>query len=123
MKGKIYFDAITGITLSSFRDNRFSYPELDAPFIEVEEEKWLKFLSQNSGKILKVLGEELTSEESPVDQGAIDNNEIVRLKRRLTATDWYSIRKQETGVDVPEEVLDERASARARINILQNKVS
>lgn len=33
----------------------------------------------------------------------------------LASTDWYIIRKQETGVDVPQNVLEQRAAARAAI--------
>lgn len=33
----------------------------------------------------------------------------------LASTDWYVIRKQETGVDIPQDVLEQRAAARAAI--------
>jgi len=33
----------------------------------------------------------------------------------LAATDWYVIRASETGVPVPQDILDERAAARLRI--------
>lgn len=33
----------------------------------------------------------------------------------LASTDWYVIRMQETGEPVPEDVLAERAAARARV--------
>lgn len=35
----------------------------------------------------------------------------------LAETDWYVIRKQETGIDVPKDVLLARAEARAKINL------
>ena len=33
----------------------------------------------------------------------------------LASTDWYSIRKVETGVEVPDDVLTKRAEARAAV--------
>jgi hypothetical protein len=33
----------------------------------------------------------------------------------LASTDWYVIRKEETGVAIPQEILDARAAARASI--------
>lgn len=33
----------------------------------------------------------------------------------LASTDWYVIRKLETGEDIPEEILEERVAARLRV--------
>jgi len=33
----------------------------------------------------------------------------------LASTDWYIVRRAETGVEVPQEVLDKRAEARASL--------
>jgi hypothetical protein len=33
----------------------------------------------------------------------------------LTSTDWYVIRKTETGVEIPEDILEKRAQARTAI--------
>ena len=33
----------------------------------------------------------------------------------LASTDWYIIRKQETGEEIPQEVLNARAEARAKV--------
>lgn len=33
----------------------------------------------------------------------------------LNSTDWYIIRKMETNIDIPQEILDNRAAARASI--------
>jgi hypothetical protein len=33
----------------------------------------------------------------------------------LAQTDWYSIRKFETGIEIPQDILDARAAARAAI--------
>lgn len=34
----------------------------------------------------------------------------------LNSTDWYFARKAETGQDVPQDVLDNRAAARSKMN-------
>jgi hypothetical protein len=33
----------------------------------------------------------------------------------LTETDWYVTRKQETGVDIPEDILTKRQAARDKV--------
>ena len=51
-----------------------------------------------------------------------DQQRIKNLKldcyNELVPTDWYFIRKQETGQDVPQNILDERAEIRQKYNIL-----
>lgn len=60
----------------------------------------------------------ITAEQ--VDQIEIDD-EIEQLEQYLKNTDWYSIRYAETQVAVPEEILDNRQSARDRISILRGE--
>lgn len=36
-------------------------------------------------------------------------------RRYLASTDWYVIRQVETGVEVPQQILDKRAAARAAV--------
>lgn len=44
--------------------------------------------------------------------------EIASLKAYLASTDWYIVRMMDTGEAVPDEIKEERAKARARINEL-----
>lgn len=44
---------------------------------------------------------------------------IDKLKDYLDSTDWYVVRFAETGVEIPEEVKDKRAEARAEIDRLR----
>lgn len=49
-------------------------------------------------------------------------NELIELETRLRDTDWYAIRKVETGEGIPNEILLEREQARERISALRNMV-
>jgi protease II len=42
--------------------------------------------------------------------------------KELLATDWYFVRKSELGTDVPQEILDIRASIREKYNNLINEI-
>ena len=39
----------------------------------------------------------------------------VKVLDYLASTDWYAIREAETGVDIPQDVLDKRALCRTLI--------
>lgn len=47
------------------------------------------------------------------------NVRTVGDKGFLAQTDWYTIRKVETGVEVPDEILQQRAEARQRIDAIK----
>lgn len=55
----------------------------------------------------------------PAHQAVIDAENQVKTNREarayLASTDWYVIRKEETGTAIPQEILDARAAARASI--------
>ena len=54
----------------------------------------------------------------PVDQPTPEQEQArVNTESRayLASTDWYVIRQQETGEQVPDEIMAERAAARARV--------
>lgn len=46
--------------------------------------------------------------------------ELIDLQKYLDSTDWLVVRKMETQVDVPQEVLTKRAEARLRISELRD---
>lgn len=52
---------------------------------------------------------------------------IQQVKRQaynlLKETDWYIVRQQETGEEVPEEILDERSRIRERSNQIENEIN
>lgn len=47
---------------------------------------------------------------------------IIELQNFLTATDWYSVRFAETGVEIPDEVKAKRQAAREEISRLRSGV-
>lgn len=48
--------------------------------------------------------------------------EINDLKALLASTDYQIIKEAEGGYSVPQEIIDERQDARARINILEAEI-
>jgi len=55
----------------------------------------------------------------PVSLAAIQASQLKQIndeaRRYLSETDWYVIRQQETGVEIPVDILTERQAARNRI--------
>ncbi|MCF8001115.1 MAG: phage tail assembly chaperone [Halanaerobiales bacterium] len=41
----------------------------------------------------------------------------------LSETDWYVVRKQETGESIPQDVLDERQSIRSQSETMESEIS
>lgn len=46
---------------------------------------------------------------------------ISELEAYLSSTDWYAIRESETGIDIPADVKQARANARAEISSLRGE--
>lgn len=46
---------------------------------------------------------------------------ILELEAYLLSTDWYAIRESETGIDIPADVKQARADARAEISRLRGE--
>lgn len=60
-----------------------------------------------------------------VENEIIDNSkevELEQLLKYLNDTDWYIVRKQETSVDIPEDILESRQAARVRISELREEM-
>ena len=47
---------------------------------------------------------------------------ISELESYLLSTDWYAIRESETGIDIPADVKQARADARAEISRLRTEL-
>lgn len=41
----------------------------------------------------------------------------------LRPTDWYIVRQQETGVSVPQTILDQRATIRSQSEIMETEIN
>jgi len=71
----------------------------------VDEENYHEYLWSEGG----------TFTHSPLPVHAIDGEESLDPLDFLNQTDWYVIRNQETGADIPQDILTARAEARASI--------
>lgn len=62
-----------------------------------------------------------TAEEKALEEAHAEQ-ELINTEARqyLRDTDWYVVRYQETGVEIPEDVLSERQAARDRVKDLGN---
>lgn len=49
-------------------------------------------------------------------------NDIAYLKGVLSSTDWYVIRKLETGEEIPEQITNDRKASRSKISDLRNEL-
>lgn len=57
-----------------------------------------------------------TAEQKDREAAQAEQERINREARNyLSETDWYVLRLQETGVEIPEDVLTKRAEARERV--------
>lgn len=89
---------------------------IPTPTIEVSEEQWQIAIDNGHNKVnpdgttAKV--DFRTPEEIARDEQIAIN---MAARKYLADTDWYVIRLQETGVPVPQEILDERQAARDSI--------
>ena len=64
---------------------------------------------------------ELVSTEGEDDKLTI--NQLNEMQyNELKSTDWYFVRKSELGIEVPQEILDERDSIRKKYNYLKANV-
>jgi hypothetical protein len=91
--------------------------DLPADAVEVTAEQHQQLLeAQSTGKEIvagidgfPVISEPFVSEE---DKRHATN---ATARQYLDSTDWYIIRQQETGVAVPQEILDKRQAARLEV--------
>ncbi len=79
---------------------------LDDQGVEVEPAKFVTEYKLAAEYTIEI--EDVTSER----ERRRVNQESLAL---LASTDWYVIRKQETGVEIPQDILEARAAARAAI--------
>ena len=67
-----------------------------------------------------ILAAKQDDENTPEQQAALDFiiaavDKSRKAKEYLANTDWYVIRQQETGVEIPEDVLAKRQDARGSV--------
>lgn len=93
-------------------------PQLDENNLVVLDEQGNVVYSENKNqrlvRKLRKLESVISSHATKVQQ---EEQERINKEARayLASTDWYVIRNQETGVAVPQDILDARAAARTSI--------
>lgn len=86
--------------------------------VEVSDSRFSEILlAKEQGKVVVPdnLGNPTVSEppEPTIEQEQRTRNESAR--RYLRETDWYVLRKTETGIEIPQEIIDARSAARASV--------
>lgn len=86
--------------------------------IEISEEYYAElFAGQASGKIIVADDTgypRIEDRPAPTPEEQIQINNA-KARQYLAETDWYVIRRTETGDEIPQEILDRRAAARLSI--------
>lgn len=64
---------------------------------------------------------QIVRNEEPTESEIVQNR-IMGLESYLSSTDWYAVRYAETGVEIPEDVKQQRQSAREEISRLREEL-
>lgn len=105
-------------TTNGFYDDLVHGENIPTDVVTISEETYNTLMQgQAEGKLIKA-----DKDGNPVlqDYPAPTPEQIQAQKNRearayLESTDWYVVRRAETGDEIPQEVLDNRAAARASI--------
>lgn len=86
--------------------------------VEITADKHQELLNgQSNGKIISADAQGypiLIDPPAPTDE-QLQEQANAKARAYLASTDWYIVRKAETGVEVPQEILDKRQEARRSI--------
>lgn len=110
----MFFSASTGGFYS--RDIHGDNMPVDVVEITVEQHAAL-IEGHSQGKVISAdVGGRPVLQDPPAPTPEQEQERIsAEARAYLAETDWYVIRLQETGEHVPDEILSERAAARARV--------
>lgn len=89
--------------------------------VKITEEQYNKLLN-NQGKKALVNGKVVSKEKLASEEELLESK-VLKARDYLNSTDWYFIRKTETGQEVPEGVLSERDISRKIISDYQDSLS
>lgn len=110
---KRYYSASTGGFYSSS-----VHAEIPKDAVEISKEEHASLLEgQYQGKIIASGNDGRPALQDPPPPTAEQLQAQINAEARayLASTDWYILRFQETGQDIPADILAERAAARARV--------
>ncbi len=102
--------------IEGFYDKEYTNLPKDAVLLSDEDAAIALDAMNNQRKKVKVIGGKL---EFTVIQKPVVT-QIKELKHFLASTDWFSIRKLETGKEIPENILKQREEIREQISLLEN---
>lgn len=89
----------------------------DAEYSAVAE-----WCNENQTHTIEDMGEYYAVVKNPEpSEEEIKQARIIELEAYLSSTDWYAIRESETGIDIPADVKQARADARAEISRLRGE--
>ena len=101
--------------MSVYKISKLTSKIYDSDFIEVpqddREQSFLDFLQWiNNGGIV----EEIEATDEELQQQELEQQKILKQQQyeELLETDWYVVRFIETGVKIPEEILQQRQEIR-----------
>lgn len=103
------------------KTNGFYDPKIGAvpeDAVEISDSKYQE-LMEGASKGLMISSDErgnpiLKTQEALTPEG-MQKTKNKKSKAYLAETDWYVVRKVETGVEIPQQILDARAEARLSI--------
>lgn len=79
--------------------------------------------NENQAHTIEDMGEYYAVVKNPEpSEEEIKQARISELEAYLSSTDWYAIRESETGIDIPADVKQTRADARAEISRLRTEL-
>lgn len=110
----MFFSASTG----GFYATEIHGANMPADVVEITAEKHAALINgQADGKVISADADGRPVLQDPPAPTPEQEQERINVAARayLASTDWFIIRLQETGEPVPEDVLAERAAARARV--------
>ena len=80
---------------------------------------------QSTGKVILFYPDKKPTLEEPSEPTARETTaaRIAEYQRLLNDTDWYAVRKTETGQEIPADILEQRKNAREAISALREKLN
>lgn len=105
-------------TTRGFYDVAIHGDNMPADVVEITKEEHAALMEgQSNGKLIDFdeAGRPVLHDQPPLTGEQLQSQINAEARAYLAITDWYVIRLQETGEAVPDEVIAERAAARARV--------
>lgn len=105
-------------TTNGFYDEKIHGDAMPEDKVEITEAYHAELLQgQSEGKA--IYGDEVgyprLKEQDPLSPEEVKSSRNRLARAYLSSTDWYVVRRSETGEEIPQEILDKRAAARLHV--------